>query len=176
MYCLYVSPLKSLANDIHRNLTEPLSGIADIAEGRGETVDIRHAIRHGDTSSADRQKMLSETPHILNTTPETLAILLNSPKFKEKLRTVEYVVVDEIHSLAENKRGTHLSVSLERLEDLAEDRRRASAVRRPSNRSTRSRSSSSAARSPAASPATTNSWTRGSSATSTCDWSVRQTT
>ncbi|WP_058828299.1 ATP-dependent helicase [Haloferax sp. Q22] len=120
VYCLYVSPLKSLANDIHRNLTEPLSGIADIAEGRGETADIKHAIRHGDTSSADRQKMLSETPHILNTTPETLAILLNSPKFKEKLRTVEYVVVDEIHSLAENKRGTHLSVSLERLEDLAE--------------------------------------------------------
>ncbi|WP_049967833.1 ATP-dependent helicase [Haloferax prahovense] len=120
VYCLYVSPLKSLANDIHRNLTEPLEGIADIVADRGETVDIRHAIRHGDTSSADRQKMLSETPHILNTTPETLAILLNSPKFKEKLRTVEYVVVDEIHSLAENKRGTHLSVSLERLEDLAE--------------------------------------------------------
>jgi ATP-dependent Lhr-like helicase len=64
--------------------------------------------------------MLEVTPHILNTTPETLAILLNSPKFKEKLRTVEYVVVDEIHSLAENKRGTHLSVSLERLEDLVE--------------------------------------------------------
>ncbi|ELZ78592.1 ATP-dependent helicase [Haloferax larsenii JCM 13917] len=120
VYCLYVSPLKSLANDIHRNLTEPLDGIADIAAERGETIDIRHAIRHGDTSSADRQKMLDETPHILNTTPETLAILLNSPKFKEKLRTVEYVVVDEIHSLAENKRGTHLSVSLERLEDLAE--------------------------------------------------------
>ncbi|KAB1198797.1 MULTISPECIES: ATP-dependent helicase [Haloferax] len=120
VYCLYVSPLKSLANDIHRNLTEPLEGIADIAAGRDETIDIRHAIRHGDTSSNDRQKMLETTPHILNTTPETLAILLNSPKFKEKLRTVEYVVVDEIHSLAENKRGTHLSVSLERLEALAE--------------------------------------------------------
>ncbi|WP_049915729.1 ATP-dependent helicase [Haloferax mucosum] len=120
VYCLYVSPLKSLANDIHRNLTEPLDGITDIAADRDETIDIRHAIRHGDTSSADRQKMLSETPHILNTTPETLAILLNSPKFKEKLRTVEYVVVDEIHSLAENKRGTHLSVSLERLENLAD--------------------------------------------------------
>jgi ATP-dependent Lhr-like helicase len=64
--------------------------------------------------------MLDETPHILNTTPETLAILLNSPKFREKLRTVEYVVVDEIHSLAENKRGTHLAVSLERLEALAD--------------------------------------------------------
>ena len=122
VYCLYVSPLKSLANDIHRNLTEPLDGITDVAAERGEDVgEIRHAIRHGDTSDADRQKMLSETPHILNTTPETLAILLNSPKFREKLRTVEYVVVDEIHSLAESKRGTHLSVSLERLEALAND-------------------------------------------------------
>ncbi|WP_254534971.1 ATP-dependent helicase [Halomarina litorea] len=117
VYCLYVSPLKSLANDIHRNLEVPLDGISELAD---EPIDIRHAIRHGDTSSADRQKMLKETPHILNTTPETLAILLNSPKFKEKLRTVEYVVVDEIHSLAENKRGTHLSVSLERLEELCE--------------------------------------------------------
>jgi ATP-dependent Lhr-like helicase len=121
VYCLYVSPLKSLANDIHRNLTEPLDGITDRLEDRGETCDIRHAIRHGDTESAERQQMLDVTPHILNTTPETLAILLNSPKFKEKLRTVEYVVVDEIHSLAENKRGTHLSVSLERLENLAHE-------------------------------------------------------
>jgi ATP-dependent Lhr-like helicase len=120
VYCLYVSPLKSLANDIHRNLTRPLDGITERLEDRGESVDIRHAIRHGDTDSSARQKMLSETPHILNTTPETLAILLNSPKFKEKLRSVEYVVVDEIHSLAENKRGTHLAVSLERLEELAD--------------------------------------------------------
>ncbi|WP_459191417.1 ATP-dependent helicase [Halosimplex sp. J119] len=119
VYCLYVSPLKSLANDIHRNLEVPLDGITEKLDDRGEDVEIRHAIRHGDTSDADRQKMLKETPHILNTTPETLAILLNSPKFREKLRTVEYVVVDEIHSLAENKRGTHLSVSLERLEALA---------------------------------------------------------
>ncbi|PSQ24268.1 ATP-dependent helicase [Halobacteriales archaeon QS_9_67_15] len=131
VYCLYVSPLKSLANDIHRNLEVPLGGITEKLNDRGEDVEIRHAIRHGDTSDADRQAMLSETPHILNTTPETLAphilnttpetlaILLNSPKFREKLRTVEYVVVDEIHSLAENKRGTHLSVSLERLEALA---------------------------------------------------------
>ncbi|PSP59888.1 helicase, partial [Halobacteriales archaeon QH_7_66_37] len=87
---------------------------------RGEDVEIRHAIRHGDTDDSERQAMLTETPHILNTTPETLAILLNSPKFKEKLRTVEYVIVDEIHSLAENKRGTHLAVSLERLEALAD--------------------------------------------------------
>ncbi|SIR22452.1 ATP dependent helicase, Lhr family [Haladaptatus litoreus] len=150
VYCLYVSPLKSLANDIHRNLEVPLSGIrekmasddlvgeceesaasaadssdSDSIDDASDTIspvsEVRHAIRHGDTDSSARQKMLKETPHILNTTPETLAILLNSPKFKEKLRTVEYVVVDEIHSLADGKRGTHLSVSLERLENLAQD-------------------------------------------------------
>lgn len=118
VYCLYVSPLKSLANDIHRNLERPLEGIR--AAAYGELGEIRHAIRHGDTPDSDRQAMLGETPHILNTTPETLAILLNSPKFRERLRTVEYVIVDEIHALADNKRGTHLSVSLERLERLAD--------------------------------------------------------
>jgi ATP-dependent Lhr-like helicase len=121
VYCLYVSPLKSLANDIHRNLTVPLEDITEKLDERDEDVEIRHAIRHGDTADSERQAMLERTPHILNTTPETLAILLNSPKFREKLRTVEYVIVDEIHSLAENKRGTHLSVSLERLEALAND-------------------------------------------------------
>ncbi|WP_306052476.1 ATP-dependent helicase [Natronococcus wangiae] len=138
VYCLYVSPLKSLANDIHRNLEVPLEGIESIVDDRaarsaaeGESGDrpraggeemgeIRHAIRHGDTDSHERQKMLEETPHILNTTPETLAILLNSPKFREKLRTIEYVIVDEIHSLAGGKRGTHLSVSLERLEAMVD--------------------------------------------------------
>ncbi|OYR51663.1 helicase [Halorubrum sp. Ea1] len=131
VYCLYVSPLKSLANDIKRNLEVPIEGIAaetcsgdwdGEGDGDGDAHDpgVRQAIRHGDTSKADRQAMLAETPHVLNTTPETLAILLNSPKFKEKLRTVEYVIVDEIHSLAANKRGTHLSVSLERLTELAD--------------------------------------------------------
>ncbi|MFU1781589.1 ATP-dependent helicase [Haloarcula japonica] len=121
VYCLYVSPLKSLANDIHRNLEKPLDGITSKLNERGEDVEIRHAIRHGDTSDSERQAMLETTPHILNTTPETLAILLNSPKFKKKLETIEYVIVDEIHSLAENKRGTHLSVSLERLEEMVEE-------------------------------------------------------
>ena len=129
VYCLYISPLRSLANDIHRNLEVPLEGIAEIAAGEAEPEDsadtegrlkIRHAIRHGDTPSAQRRRMLDESPHILNTTPETLAILLNAPTFKENLRTVEYVIVDEIHSVAENKRGTHLAVSLERLEELTE--------------------------------------------------------
>ncbi|MFD1565036.1 ATP-dependent helicase [Haloarchaeobius amylolyticus] len=122
VYCLYISPLKSLANDIHRNLEVPLAGIESIAAEREDVSigEIRHAIRHGDTDSSERQRMLEETPHILNTTPETLAILLNSPKFREKLRTVEYVIVDEIHSLAASKRGTHLAVSLERLEAMAD--------------------------------------------------------
>jgi ATP-dependent Lhr-like helicase len=120
VYCLYVSPLKALANDVHRNLTAPLDGIRERLADRGASTEVRHAIRHGDTDDAERRRMLSETPHILTTTPETLAILLNSPKFREKLRSVEYVVVDEIHALAANKRGTHLSVSLERLERLAD--------------------------------------------------------
>ncbi|WP_435065690.1 ATP-dependent helicase [Halobaculum sp. EA56] len=120
VYCLYVSPLKSLANDITRNLAEPIDGIAERLAERGHETEVRQAIRHGDTPDSERRRMLDETPHVLNTTPETLAILLNSPKFREKLRGVEYVVVDEIHSLAGNKRGTHLSVSLERLERLCE--------------------------------------------------------
>ncbi len=121
VYCLYISPLKSLANDIHRNLEVPLEGVTERLDDRGVDVELRHAIRHGDTADSERQAMLRETPHILNTTPETLGILLNSPKFKKKLETVEYVIVDEIHSLAENKRGTHLSVSLERLEAMTEE-------------------------------------------------------
>ncbi|AWB27990.1 ATP-dependent helicase [Halococcoides cellulosivorans] len=121
VHALYVSPLKALANDVHRNLATPLEGVTDRLADAGEDVTVRHAIRHGDTPDHERQQMLEETPHILNTTPETLAILLNSPKFREKLRTVEYVVVDEIHSLADNKRGTHLAVSLERLEALADE-------------------------------------------------------
>jgi len=120
VYCLYVSPLKALANDVHRNLRDPLDGIRERLADRGESTEVRHAIRHGDTADAERRGMLAETPHVLNTTPETLAILLGSPKFRERLRTVEYVVVDEIHALAANKRGTHLSVSLERLEALAD--------------------------------------------------------
>lgn len=121
VYCLYISPLKSLANDIHHNLTVPLNGISDIANEQGNAPgEIRHAIRHGDTDTGTRQEMLETPPHILNTTPETLAILLNAPRFKKTLETVEYVIIDEIHSLADNKRGTHLSMSLERLENIVD--------------------------------------------------------
>ncbi len=119
VYCLYVSPLKSLANDIQKNLAVPLREIRGVMEERGVSCgEIRHAIRHGDVSRADKAKMSRKPPHILNVTPETLGILLNSPRFREKLKTVRWVVVDEIHSLAGSKRGVHLSVSLERLEAL----------------------------------------------------------
>ena len=122
VYCLYISPLKSLANDIHKNLSLPLQGIEAIARERGvHHTPIRHAVRHGDTPKAEKAKMARKPPHILNITPETLGILLNSPKFRESLRTVRWVVVDEIHSLAGSKRGVHLSVSLERLEDLVKE-------------------------------------------------------
>ena len=122
VYCLYISPLKSLANDIHKNLSAPLDGIQEIARERGDRhTPIRHAIRHGDTPKAEKAKMARKPPHILNITPETLGILLNSPKFRENLRTVRWVVVDEIHSLAGSKRGVHLSVSLERLEELVKE-------------------------------------------------------
>lgn len=115
VYCIYISPLKALDNDIEKNLDEPLKGIEKIA---GKPLGIRKAVRTGDTTQYQRQKMLKKPPHILITTPETLSILLVAPKFREKLSGVKYVIIDEIHSLAENKRGVHLSLSLERLQHL----------------------------------------------------------
>lgn len=115
VYCIYISPLKALDNDIERNLEQPLKEIEKIAE---KPLGIRKAVRTGDTTQYQRTKMLKHPPHILITTPETLSILLVAPKFREKLSHVKYVIVDEIHSLAENKRGVHLSLSLERLQHL----------------------------------------------------------
>ncbi len=115
VYCIYISPLKALDNDIEKNLDEPLDGIEKIA---GKKLGIRKAVRTGDTTQYQRQKMLKKPPHILITTPETLSILLVAPKFREKLSHVRYLIIDEIHSLAENKRGVHLSLSLERLQHL----------------------------------------------------------
>lgn len=116
VYCVYISPLKALNNDIFKNLIEPLNEIEQIA---GKPLGIRVAVRTGDTTPAERQKMLKHTPHILITTPESLAILLTSPKFREKLCAVDWCIIDEIHALAENKRGVHLSLSLERLSHLS---------------------------------------------------------
>ncbi|RMF55844.1 ATP-dependent helicase [Candidatus Woesearchaeota archaeon] len=117
VYAVYVSPLKALNYDIEVNLVEPLKKIEKIA---GKELGIRVAVRTGDTSPSERAKMLRKPPHILITTPESLAILLTTIKFKELLRNVEWLVVDEIHAMAENKRGVHLSLSMERLQRLAE--------------------------------------------------------
>lgn len=120
IYCVYVSPLKALNNDIGHNLKEPLKEIFELAEKKGiKLQEIRVNVRTGDTSIAEKSKMSRKSPHILITTPESLAIILTTKKFVEKLYSTEYIVIDEIHALAPNKRGTHLSLSLERLENIA---------------------------------------------------------
>ncbi len=116
VYCVYISPLKALNNDIAKNLLEPLSQMGILAK---RDLGIRVAVRTGDTSTTERQKMSKTPPHILVTTPESLAILLCSPKFREYLRNVQWCIIDEVHALAENKRGVHLSLSLERLQYLS---------------------------------------------------------
>ncbi len=116
IYCLYISPLRALSNDIERNLNQPLQEIKKAAEKVGKKIDFRIAVRTGDTPTSERSKQLRKPPHILITTPESFAILLNSPKFIEHMKEIKWLVVDEIHSLAENKRGVHLSLSMERLQ------------------------------------------------------------
>lgn len=115
VYCIYISPLKALANDIERNLKTPLREMSAIAEKLNKKFEVRIGIRTGDTTNQEKSKMLDKPPHILITTPESIAIVLSSIKFKEKIKNIEWVIVDEIHSLAESKRGVHLSLSLERL-------------------------------------------------------------
>jgi Lhr-like helicases len=120
VYCIYVSPLKALNNDIKKNLEIPLQEIyKKIKESNKEAKEIRIAIRTGDVPPHEKQKQLRNPPQILVTTPESLAIMLNSPKFSEKLKSVEFLIIDEIHELANNKRGVHLSLSVERLADIA---------------------------------------------------------
>ncbi|MEJ2592374.1 MAG: DEAD/DEAH box helicase [Candidatus Thiodiazotropha sp.] len=120
-HVLYVSPLKALSNDIHRNLELPLNGIRDaLLENGFPDVPIRAMVRTGDTTSAERALMKRAPPHILVTTPESLYILLTSDSGREMLKTVRSVIVDEIHALAGNKRGAHLTLSLERLNQLCE--------------------------------------------------------
>ena len=118
VYCVYISPLKALNNDVGINLEQPLKEMEESAKKR---FNIKIAVRTGDTTASEKQKMLKETPHILVTTPESLALILTSPKFREKLRDVKYCIIDEVHSLAENKRGVHLSLSLERLNELSKN-------------------------------------------------------
>jgi ATP-dependent helicase Lhr and Lhr-like helicase len=116
---LYVSPLKALGNDIQKNLEVPLGEILAMAGERGLLMpEIRTAVRTGDTLMHERRAMLKRPPHILVTTPESLYILLTADKSRAILRDVETVIVDEIHAVADDKRGAHLTLSLERLEAL----------------------------------------------------------
>ena len=116
---LYVSPLKALGNDIQKNLEIPLGEILQMAGERGLLMpQIRTAVRTGDTLMPERRAMLKRPPHILVTTPESLYILLTAEKSRAILRDVETVIVDEIHAVADDKRGAHLTLSLERLEAL----------------------------------------------------------
>ena len=118
---LYVSPLKALSNDIQKNLEVPLGEILQLAGERGMLMpQIRTAVRTGDTLAHERRAMLTRPPHVLVTTPESLYILLTAQKSREVLRTVETLIVDEIHAVADDKRGAHLALSLERLEALAD--------------------------------------------------------
>ena len=116
---LYISPLKALGNDIQKNLEGPLGEILQMAGERGLLMpQIRTAVRTGDTLMHERRAMLKHPPHILVTTPESLYILLTAERSRAILRDVETVIVDEIHAVADDKRGAHLSLSLERLEVL----------------------------------------------------------
>lgn len=116
---VYISPLKALSNDVQKNLDKPLSEIVDLARQQGiQMPEIRTAVRTGDTLPAERQAMLRKPPHILVTTPESLYILVTAGKSREILRTVHTVIVDEIHAIADDKRGAHLTLTLERLAEL----------------------------------------------------------
>jgi ATP-dependent Lhr-like helicase len=117
---VYVSPLKALSADIEKNLSEPLAEISAALTAAGEDVKIRVQLRTGDTAAHDRQAMVKRPPHILVTTPESLYLILTSERARAMLRHVRTVIVDEIHAVARDKRGSHLALSLERLAALSE--------------------------------------------------------
>ncbi len=118
---VYVSPLKALGNDVAKNLQAPLAEIYRLADAEGILLPgIRVAVRSGDTPASERQSMVRTPPHILITTPESLYILLTADRSRRFLKTAETVIVDEIHAVAQDKRGAHLALSLERLEALTE--------------------------------------------------------
>ncbi|HLB27030.1 MAG TPA: DEAD/DEAH box helicase, partial [Dehalococcoidia bacterium] len=117
---VYVSPLKALSNDIQRNLEEPLAEIA--AEAGHTAASIRTMVRTGDTTSADRQQIVKRPPHILITTPESLYLMLTAERSREILRRVKTVIVDEVHALVRDKRGSHLALTLARLDHVCAER------------------------------------------------------
>src|ERR1700748_3362839 len=120
-HIVYVSPLKALSNDIRRNLEAPLAGIREELRAMGlPEAEIRSWVRTGDTPQGERDAARKRPPHIVVTTPESLYILLGSESGRAMLQTTRTVIVDEIHAMAPHKRGSHLALSLERLEALCE--------------------------------------------------------
>src|SRR5471030_3147090 len=118
---IYVSPLKALSADIHKNLAEPRREIHRMATELGlDAPRITAAVRTGDTTQSERAAMLKKPPHILVTTPESLYLLLTAERSRETLRTVRTVIVDEIHAVIGTRRGAHLALTLERLQQVAE--------------------------------------------------------
>ena len=116
----YVSPLKALAVDIAQNLDRPLREIAEVAAELGlGAPDLRVAVRTGDTTSGERSSMVRNPPNFVITTPESLYLLVTAGRSRDMLRTVDTVIVDEIHAVARDKRGSHLALTLERLEHVA---------------------------------------------------------
>src|SRR5690349_18265656 len=114
---IYVSPLKALSADIHKNLAEPRKGIRQIADETGiDAPKITAAVRTGDTTQSERAAMLRKPPHILVTTPESLYLLLTAERSREILRSARTVIVDEIHAVIGTRRGAHLALTLERLQ------------------------------------------------------------
>jgi ATP-dependent helicase Lhr and Lhr-like helicase len=121
MRIVYVSPLRALSNDMHRNLEQPLAEITAEAERQGLVVPpITIGLRTGDTSSYQRQKLVKRPPHIFVTTPESLYLMLTAEKSREVLRSVDTLIVDEIHALVRDKRGSHLALTMERLQHVAQ--------------------------------------------------------
>src|ERR671910_653708 len=118
-HVIYVSPLKALSNDIQRNLQVPLAGIEEELKAMGlPEVNIRTLVRTGDTPASERTAMTKRPPHIVVTTPESLYILLTSEGGRRMLETARTLIVDEIHAVVGDKRGSHLAISVERLEQL----------------------------------------------------------
>ena len=118
---VYVSPLKALSNDVRKNLEAPLAEISELAPTAGfRTPGVRTAVRTGDTPASERQRMVRQPPHILVTTPESLYILLTAERSRAALSRVRTIIIDEIHAVVDDKRGSHLALSVARLEDLVQ--------------------------------------------------------
>lgn len=122
IYAVYVSPLRALANDINKNLNTPLNELTELAQRKGLAPPaIRVAVRSGDTSSYERQRMVKKPPHIFITTPESLALTMSSPVFRTRFSQIRWLIMDELHEICDSKRGEFLSITVERLAEYCKE-------------------------------------------------------